>query len=131
MTVAKTFALAIEEANNLHPASKQLMEYAALAAPDPLPLSMLTDDEPPFGDTSTFSIDSFWLDEGLATLRTFALIDRGRVSTTYDQSVTMDAVTVHLLVRDIVTVRCRLFEKSCFDAPFFQELKNILNFFLT
>src|SRR5262245_16505145 len=37
-TVAKTFALAIEEAAKLHPAAEPLIVHAALLAPEPIPL---------------------------------------------------------------------------------------------
>jgi hypothetical protein len=38
LTVAKTFALAIEEAAKLHPAAEPLIVHAALLAPEPIPL---------------------------------------------------------------------------------------------
>ena len=38
LTVAKTFALAIEEAAKLHPAVEPLIVHAALLAPEPIPL---------------------------------------------------------------------------------------------
>jgi hypothetical protein len=37
LTVAKTFALAIEEAAKLHPAAEPLIVHAALLAPEPIP----------------------------------------------------------------------------------------------
>ena len=39
LTVAKTFALAIDEAAKLHPAAEPLIYYAALLAPEPIPCS--------------------------------------------------------------------------------------------
>ena len=38
LTVAKTFALAIDEAAKMHPAAEPLITYAALLAPEPIPL---------------------------------------------------------------------------------------------
>jgi hypothetical protein len=37
-TVAKTFALAIEEASKLHPGAEPLIAHAGLLAPEPIPL---------------------------------------------------------------------------------------------
>src|SRR5207302_10961103 len=39
LTVAKTFALAIDEAAKLHPAAEPLIVHAALLAPEPIPLA--------------------------------------------------------------------------------------------
>jgi Tetratricopeptide repeat len=75
MTVAKTFALAIEEAANRHPASEPFIVHAALLAPEPIPLFLFAEAREKFDEplTSALSVDG--LDETVATLRTFALID--------------------------------------------------------
>jgi hypothetical protein len=43
LTVAKTFALALEEAAKLHPAAEPLVTYAALLAPEPIPLFLFSE----------------------------------------------------------------------------------------
>src|SRR5262249_7140940 len=43
LTVAKTFALAIEEATKLHPAAAPLITYAALLAPESIPLFLFAE----------------------------------------------------------------------------------------
>src|SRR5262249_45892327 len=43
LTVAKTVALAINEAAKLHPAAEPLIVYAALLAPEPIPLFLFTE----------------------------------------------------------------------------------------
>ena len=43
LTVAKTFALAIEEAAKLHPAAEPLIVHAALLAPEPIPLFLFSE----------------------------------------------------------------------------------------
>jgi hypothetical protein len=49
-TVAKTFALAIEEAAKLHPAAEPLIVYAALLAPEPIPLFLFYEALEAFGE---------------------------------------------------------------------------------
>ncbi len=43
LTVAKAFALAIDEAAKLHPAAEPLIVYAALLAPEPIPLFLFSE----------------------------------------------------------------------------------------
>jgi hypothetical protein len=43
LTVAKTFALAIDETAKLHPAAGPLVSYAALLAPEPIPLFLFSE----------------------------------------------------------------------------------------
>jgi hypothetical protein len=50
LTVAKTFALAIEEAAKLHPAAQPLIVRAALLAPEPIPLFIFAEGREEFGD---------------------------------------------------------------------------------
>src|SRR5205807_9601383 len=50
LTVAKTFALAIEEAAKLHPAAEPLIVHAALLAPEPIPLFLFTEGREEFGE---------------------------------------------------------------------------------
>ena len=50
MTVAKTFAVAIDEAAKLHPAAELLIGYAALLAPEPIPLFLFSEGRHEFGE---------------------------------------------------------------------------------
>ncbi len=50
LTVAKTFALAIDEAAKLHPAAEPLIAYAALLAPEPIPLFLFSEVREKFGE---------------------------------------------------------------------------------
>jgi hypothetical protein len=52
LTVAKTFALAIDEAAKLHPAAELLIVHAALLAPEPIPLFLFSEARVKFGDRS-------------------------------------------------------------------------------
>jgi hypothetical protein len=50
LTVAKTFALAIDEAAKLHGAAEPLIVHAALLAPEPIPLFVFKEAREHFGD---------------------------------------------------------------------------------
>ena len=50
LTVAKTFALAIDEAAKLHPAAEPLIVHAALLAPEPIPLFLFAEAQENFGE---------------------------------------------------------------------------------
>jgi hypothetical protein len=75
-TVAKTFALAIDEAAKLHPAAEPLIVHAALLAPEPIPLFLFSEARPKFGEPLATTLAGDGLDEAVAALRAFALIDR-------------------------------------------------------
>jgi hypothetical protein len=76
LTVAKTFALAIEEAGKLHPAAEPLLVHAALLAPEPIPLFLFAEAREKFGEPLASVLAGDGLDEAVATLRAFALVDR-------------------------------------------------------
>ena len=50
LTVAKAFALAIDEAAKLHPAAEPLIAHAALLAPEPIPLFLFSEAREKFGE---------------------------------------------------------------------------------
>jgi hypothetical protein len=50
MTVARTFALAIDESANQHPASEPFIVYAALLEPEPIPLFLFAEARDKFGE---------------------------------------------------------------------------------
>jgi tetratricopeptide (TPR) repeat protein len=105
MTVAKTFALAIEEAANRHPASEPLIVHAALLAPEPIPLFLFAEAREKFGEPLASALAGDGLDETVATLRTFALIDRQTIVDERDAIVTTDIVRLHRLVRQVAAAR--------------------------
>jgi hypothetical protein len=76
LTVAKTFALAIEEAAKLHPAAEPLIVHAALLAAEPIPLFLFSEAREKFGEPLASTLAGDGLDEAVAALRTFALVDR-------------------------------------------------------
>jgi tetratricopeptide (TPR) repeat protein len=73
MTVAKTFALAIEGAGKQHPAAEPLIVHAALLAPEPIPLFLFSEAREKFGEPLASALAGDGLEEVVAELRTFAL----------------------------------------------------------
>src|SRR5829696_1166280 len=93
LTVARTFALAIDEAAKLHPAAEPLIIHAALLAPEPIPLFVFSEGRERFG-------------EPLASLRAFALIDREAIQDERDAAITTECIRLHRLVRQVAAARC-------------------------
>jgi hypothetical protein len=105
LTVAKTFALAIEEAAKLHPAAEPLIVHAALLAPDVIPLFLFSEAREKLGEPLATALAGDGLDEAIAELRTFALIDRESIADERGLSITHDAIRLHRLVREIAMAR--------------------------
>jgi tetratricopeptide (TPR) repeat protein len=105
MTVAKTFALAIEEVAKLHPAAEPLIVYAGLLAPEPIPLFLFAEGREKFGEPLATALADDGLDEAVAALRTFALVDRETIADERDPSITTDVIRLHRLVREVAAGR--------------------------
>jgi TIR domain len=71
LTVAKTFALAIDEAARLHPAAEPLLVHAALLAPEPIPLFLFAESREHFGEPLASALADDGIDEAVAALRAF------------------------------------------------------------
>jgi tetratricopeptide (TPR) repeat protein len=104
LTVAKTFALAIEGAAKLHPATEPLIVHAALLAPEPIPLFLFAEAREKFGEPLASSLVGDGLDEAVAALRTFALVDRETIVDERDPAITTDTIRLHRLVREIAAL---------------------------
>jgi hypothetical protein len=81
LTVAKTFGLAIKEAAKLHPGAESLIVHAALLAPEPIPLFLFAEAREKFGQPLATALAGDDLDEVVAALRAFALVDRETIAT--------------------------------------------------
>jgi hypothetical protein len=92
LTVAKTFALAIDEAAKLHPAAEPLIVHAALLAPEPIPLFLFKEARDHLGDPLASALVDEGLDEAIASLRDFALVERGQIVDERDPAITTDAI---------------------------------------
>jgi tetratricopeptide (TPR) repeat protein len=105
LTVSKTFALAIDEAAKFHPAAEYLIVYAGLLAPEPIPLFLFSEAREVFGKSFASALADDGLDEAIAALRAFALVDRESIPDERDRLVTTDCIRLHRLVREIAAAR--------------------------
>jgi hypothetical protein len=76
LTVIKTFALAIDEAAKLDCLAEPLIVHAAFLAPEPIPLFLFSQAREKFGEPLAAMLADDGLDEAVAALRSFALVDR-------------------------------------------------------
>jgi Tfp pilus assembly protein PilF len=106
LTVAKTFSLAIDEAAKLHPAAEPLIVYASLLAPEPIPLFLFTEVHHAFAEPLASALTKpDGLDEIIAALRAFALIDREMIADERDPAIATDTIRLHRLVRQVAAAR--------------------------
>lgn len=98
-TVAKTFALAMEEAAKLHPAAEPLIVHAAQLAPEPIPLFLFSEAREKFGEPLASLLADDGLDEAVTALRTFGLVDRESIVDEWDPTLTTVTIRLHRLVR--------------------------------
>jgi tetratricopeptide (TPR) repeat protein len=106
LTVAKTFALAIDEAAKLHPAAEPLIVHASLLAPEPIPLFLFAEAREKFSQPFASALAVDGLDEAVAALRAFALVDRESIADEREQAVKSDCIRLHRLVRQVAQERC-------------------------
>jgi tetratricopeptide (TPR) repeat protein len=101
LTVSRTFALAIDEAAKLHKAAEVLITYAALLAPEPIPLFLFTEGHEEFSEPLASALAGDGLDEAVGALRAFSLLDRESIPDERDPSITTDTIRLHRLVREV------------------------------
>jgi tetratricopeptide (TPR) repeat protein len=106
-TVAKTFALAIDEAAKLHPAAEPLIVRAAMLAPEPIPLYLFSEGREAFGEPLASQLADEGLDEAIAALRSFALVDREGIADERDPAITTETIRLHRLVRTVAAGRLK------------------------
>jgi hypothetical protein len=105
VTVAKSFGPASEEAAQLHSAAEPLIVHAALLAPEPIPLFLFSEGRKKLGEPLATALAGDGLDEAVAALRAFALVDREAIVDERDRSITTDAIRLRRLVREGATAR--------------------------
>jgi hypothetical protein len=98
LTVAKTFGLAIEEAAKLNPVAEPLIFYAALLAPEQIPLFLFADGREKLGEPLAGALADRGLDEAVAALRTFSLVQRETIADERDPAITTETIRLHRLV---------------------------------
>jgi hypothetical protein len=101
LTVAKTFSLAIDEAAKRHPAAEPLISYAALLAPEPIPLFLFSEAQEKFGEPLASQFSGDCLDEAVASLLSFALVEREVIADERDSSITTNTIRLHRLVQAV------------------------------
>ena len=106
LTVTKTFGLAIDEAAKLHAAVEPLIVHAALLAPEPLPLFLFAEGREELGEPLATALADDGLDEAVAALRAFALIERETIADERDPSIETETIRLHRLVRQVAAERC-------------------------
>jgi hypothetical protein len=89
----------------LHPSAEPLIVYAAMLAPEPIPLFLFSEAREKLGEPLATALAGDGLDEAVAALRTFALIERESIDDERDLSFTNDAIRLHRLVREIALDR--------------------------
>jgi tetratricopeptide (TPR) repeat protein len=107
LTVAKAFAIAIVEAAKLHPAAESLITYAALLAPEPIPLFLFSEAREKFGEPLASHLADDGLDDAVAALRAFALVYRDTIPDERDPAITTETMRLHRLVRTVAATRCQ------------------------
>ena len=98
-------SLAIGEAAKQHPAAEPLIAHLALLAPEPVPLFLLREGRAALGEPLAGLLAGDGLDEALAALRAFALLDRETVADEREPDVTTETVRLHRLVREVAAAR--------------------------
>jgi tetratricopeptide (TPR) repeat protein len=111
LTVAKTFALAIDEAAKLHPAAEPLIVHAALLASEPIPLFLFAEAREKFSEPLASTLADDGLDEAVAALRTFALVDKEAIVDERDPAIVTDSIRLHRLIREVAAARYQ--RKAC------------------
>ncbi len=104
-TVAKTFALAIDAASERYPAAEPLIVYAAMLAPEPIPLFIFSEAREEFGQELAIAFSGDGLDKAVAALRTFALIEYEPVYGERDPTNSTTTIRLHWLVREVAAGR--------------------------
>jgi tetratricopeptide (TPR) repeat protein len=104
LTVSKTFVLAIDETAKLNGLAEPLIVHAAFLAPEPIPLFLFSQAREKFGEPLAAMLADDGLDEAVAALRSFALVDRP-VTYDHDGTITGDAIRLHRLVREVAAAR--------------------------
>ena len=77
------------------------MFHAALLAPEPIPLFLFSEGREKFGEPLASDLAGDGLDEAVAALRAFALVDRETIADERDPAITAETIRLHRLVRAV------------------------------
>jgi phosphotransferase system IIB component len=105
-TVAKSFALGIEQAKERHPAAEALILYAAQLAAEPIPLYFFIGGREELGEPFA-ALTEAELDKAIAALRRFALVDLDEIEDERDPEIKTKTLRLHRLVRFVAGARLK------------------------
>jgi tetratricopeptide (TPR) repeat protein len=105
MTVAKSFTLSIGEAAKLHSGAEPLIVFAALLAPEPIPLFLFTEGRDKLGEPLASILAEGGIDEAVGALLGFALLTREIILDERDNTIATDTIRLHRLVREVASAR--------------------------
>ena len=125
LTVAKTFSLAIDEAAKVHPGAEKLVLHAALLSSEPIPLFLFAEARAKFGEPFASALNDDGLDEAIAVLRAFALLDREMIVDERDPTIAIDTLRLHRLVRQVALIRCTEEEKDAILRALLQAMEAV------
>jgi hypothetical protein len=89
----------------LHLGAEPLIAHAALLAPEPIPLFLFAEARERFGEPLASALEGDGLDEAVAALRAFALVDRETIADERNASITTHCIRLHRLVRQVAAER--------------------------
>ena len=101
LTVAKTFALAIDQAAKLHPAAEPLIVAAAQLSPEPIPLFLFAEGREKLAEGLDGLLEGHGLERAIAALRRLALVTIETIPDERGQTVPTEAIRLHRLIRMI------------------------------
>jgi len=105
LTVAKAFTVAIDEVAKSSATAEILILHAAQLAPEPIPLFLFHRAREKFDEPFASMLSADGLEQAVAELRAFALINREIIIDEQSATVTTDAVRLHRLVREVAATR--------------------------
>jgi hypothetical protein len=76
-----------------------------MLAAEPIPLYLFAEAREKFGEPLASVLADEGLDEAVAALRSFALLDRETIADEREPSITTDCIRLHLLVRQVAAAR--------------------------
>jgi tetratricopeptide (TPR) repeat protein len=128
-TIVRTCALAIDGAMKLHPAAEPLIRYAALLAPEPIPLFLFSEAREKLGNPLGSALTGNGLEEAIEALCAFGLLHRAIIIDDRHPSITTDVINLHRLVRVAVARREDAYDKTMRDAMYLRLLSALAHVF--
>lgn len=121
LTVAKTFALAMDEAAKQQKGTARLVAYCGQLAPEPIPLFLFSEAANQTHSPFEQRLATHELEAAVAALRDFAIINRIVVVDERNPSITTDCIQMHRLVREVAAacvdeVQLKSLQRELLDA---------------